>query len=257
MFVWLLCRLETEGRQLHQVIAQLRQARRSNQESADTAQADRESYQSTIASQQRELDTLRGAQRQLLLAESARDSAVRSSSLLGAEVSALEDRLEEAVRQAARQESRAYEAESRLEAAQSAELILRHDLSLRTLELENLHAALSSIEKECESRVRGVRNEHQKKILSLEEEWHERSESEKEALLQDADFYRQKVQLAEERAQDEVLLRRRLEMDMSAEKRRLSGALEEALHRLQHSQEDVVDRTLVKNLVVTYFRQKR
>jgi hypothetical protein len=30
-----------------------------------------------------------------------------------------------------------------------------------------------------------------------------------------------------------------------------------ALNKLQHSQEDTVDRTLVKNLVVTYFRQRR
>ena len=58
------CRLETEMRQLHQVIAQLRQARKNTKESADSALADRSSQQELIEKQQAELLQLRGAVRE-------------------------------------------------------------------------------------------------------------------------------------------------------------------------------------------------
>jgi hypothetical protein len=52
-------RLETDNRQLHQVVSQLRNARRTTQESADTALADRQTYLDTIEQLRRELSVLR------------------------------------------------------------------------------------------------------------------------------------------------------------------------------------------------------
>lgn len=55
----LFCRLETENRQLREVVTQLRNAHKSTQESADIALADRQSYFDTIEQQRKELQVLR------------------------------------------------------------------------------------------------------------------------------------------------------------------------------------------------------
>jgi hypothetical protein len=260
--------VETESRQLHQVITQLRQARRSNQEHADTAIADRDSQQHIVDTQLNELTALRVLKTKYNSSETKNDSItaeldmLRSSMEIMKNTSAtnladLERKLDEAKRQVAKIERLKYDVESRLEAAVSDVMILRHDLSLRNQELDNLHQALNNLEKDYAHKMRVIKTEHQAKIDVIEQEWLDKSVDEKEFFLQDIEFYKKKVEEGEEKCQDEILLRRKLEIDISAEKRKLNHTLELALHKLQHSQEDVVDRTLVKNLVVTYFRQKR
>ena len=56
---------------------------------------------------------------------------------------------------------------------------------------------------------------------------------------------------------DEALLRRKAELDMNAEKRRMQKTLEGAVAQLRNSQADVVDRTLISNLIISYFKRKR
>jgi outer membrane protein TolC len=52
-------RIEAENRQLHQIVSQLRTARRTTQENAETAFADRQSSRETIEQQRKELNDLR------------------------------------------------------------------------------------------------------------------------------------------------------------------------------------------------------
>lgn len=261
-------RMETESRQLHQVIAQLRQARRSNQEHADSAIANRESQQNIIDQQLKELSSLRLIQSQFHTTASEYSAAceelemLRSSMAMtkqeyATNVAVLEKQLDETKRQLAQVERLKYQVESQLEGSVSDAMILRHDLSLRNQELENLHLALNNLEKDYAQKMRGIKNDHQAQIDALEQEWLQKSNDEKLFFSQDVEFYKAKVEEVEMKCQDEVLLRRKLEIDIDAEKRKLNKTLELALHKLQHSQEDVVDRTLVKNLVVTYFRQRR
>ena len=268
MYLLFMDRLETESRQLHQVIAQLRQARRSNQENAESAIADRESQQNIIDQQTKELTILRELKAKYSASESKSDamsselemlrsSVEMSKSSYETTIMELKSQLEDTKRQYAQVEVQKYEVESQLEASVSDVMIIRHDLSLRNQELENLHKALNNLEKEYENKMRVIKNENQSKIDLIEQEWLSKSNDEKEFLAQDIEFYKKKVEEVEEKCQDEILMRRKLEMDISAEKRKLNHTLEIALNKLQHSQEDTVDRTLVKNLVVTYFRQRR
>lgn len=261
-------KLETEVRQLHQVISQLRQARRSNQENVESAKADRESQNAIIERQNQELSDLRVYKAKFMSSEEKNESLTRelnhlrsdyhaSESSATSRISTLESDVAGLRQQLATCEAEKYDVEARLEAARSDVMIARHDLSLRSQELENLHAAISSMEKEHEGRMRAARLDQQGKLEALEEEWARKLEGEKEFYLQDVEFYKQRVEEWEERVQDERLLRRKMEIEMSAEKSNMHNTLKEALDKLQHSQEDTVDRTLVKNLVVTYIRQKR
>lgn len=59
LFVLLFIRLETENRQLNQIVSQLRNARKTSQESADTALADKQTFIQTIENQKKELINLR------------------------------------------------------------------------------------------------------------------------------------------------------------------------------------------------------
>ncbi len=61
-----------------------------------------------------------------------------------------------------------------------------------------------------------------------------------------------------ERLEEEQELRlRKAEMDFNAEKRRVHKTLEGALSQLSNSQHDAVDRQLIANLIVSYFKRRR
>ncbi len=64
-------------------------------------------------------------------------------------------------------------------------------------------------------------------------------------------------QRIEEHLADEQLLRRRMEIEIAAEKRKMQNALEAAITQLQNSQTDAVDRTLIANLLVSFFKRNR
>ena len=61
----------------------------------------------------------------------------------------------------------------------------------------------------------------------------------------------------ERKLDDEMLFRRKAEIDMNTEKRRMAKTLDSALKQLQNSREDVVDRALIANLIVNYFHRNR
>jgi hypothetical protein len=67
-------RLETEVRQLHQVIAQLRNAQKNKKETVDSALADRSSQKEVIDKQQAEIAELREAVRRYAQCEAANTS---------------------------------------------------------------------------------------------------------------------------------------------------------------------------------------
>ena len=61
----------------------------------------------------------------------------------------------------------------------------------------------------------------------------------------------------ERKVDDEALLRRKAEIDMNTEKRRMAKTLDAALLQLNNSREDVVDRAMIANLIVNYFHRNR
>ena len=53
------------------------------------------------------------------------------------------------------------------------------------------------------------------------------------------------------------LTRRRLELEFNNEKKKMQSTLELTIHQLNNSQKDVIDKSLIANLVVSYFKKKR
>ena len=150
-----------------------------------------------------------------------------------------------------------YDVESQLEATISDFLIAKQDLSLKSAELENLHRVISGIEKEKTAAIKRSEEGFDERVKKLKQEWVTRLDELREEHEGNICMIRKQLEEAKLRIQDEELLRRKMELDMTAEKKKMHKTLENALSQLQNSQEDCVDRVLVKNLIVTYFQQKR
>jgi hypothetical protein len=160
-------------------------------------------------------------------------------------------------REIAKFEKVVYDIQSSLDVALSDNLLLKEDLGRKDLEINNLHAALTGTENDKEMNRIIVSNDYERKLKALEtnlqqtitlkdQEWKlklEESQSElikKEQLLQDA-----------------LILRRKADLDLNAEKRKMQKTIETAISQLRNTQDDVIDRALIANLLVSYFKRRR
>ena len=141
-------RLETENKQLHQVINQLRQVRKLNKGESDNAVSERDELKSLCAALQSEVTTL---QHQVAtLSANAQSVAYLKEELSSALVSldAAEKSLEASRRQVAQLEKEAYDKESELEVTRSDILLIRQELEQRCVEVSNLKEAIHQVEAE-------------------------------------------------------------------------------------------------------------
>lgn len=135
--------------------------------------------------------------------------------------------------------------------------LLQTDLNHRQLEITNLHLVIKQFHKEKDISISKLIEDFHKKQLVIQEE-HEK-------YIQSLTFQFQKniqekviqIQEMNQKFNDELLLKRKLEIDFNQEKRKMQKTLNDALSQIKNSQLDVVDRTLISNLIVSYFKRKR
>jgi hypothetical protein len=273
----------------------LRSARRTTQENADTALADRQTYLDTIEQQRKELSVLRErtAEHQTLLQDNTQLSdEVRkllpllmylthpththpSSPPSPSQVMSLKDALQlmrsdyetrlasitalyqTSHRQLSDNERTIYDLESRLESNQSDLKASQQELSSRVRELENLHQVIQSMDREAAHSRHRSEELWQDKIVLLQREWREKAEEESRELQRRLLVTQEELAEARRLLGDERLLKRKFEIEMVSEKKKLHTTLQHALSQLQNSQNDSIDRLLIKNLILRYFQQKR
>ena len=169
----------------------------------------------------------------------------------------LYSRLAEATANVVKSNNACFEAEARLETIQADLALARVDLSFRETELYNLNLAIEGLDKESVRKIELVTAEadrklcqiikaHESEILSREIQHNEAIEQIKQLLAE-----------SKRRETDENLLRRKSELESSSERKRLQTAIESAALQLQNINEDVVDRTVIGNLFVSYFKRGR
>jgi hypothetical protein len=171
--------------------------------------------------------------------------------------SRLEYGLEEAKRRVGELEKINYDLTEAQQGAKSDALLLQQEIDQRILETGNLRDALQQVKREraawtsrnqdeTERKLDALRKEHSLNLLEVEETWRVKLGEQEEA-----------IKVSQQRWQDESLLRRKAEIELNTEKRKLKKTLDDTLSQLRNSQEDVVDRTLIANLVVAYFSRGR
>ena len=243
--------------QLQVIISQLRQANKSKQEDAEIVLKERDELRS-------EVDALQHTSRQLKEVSHKAAREGENTASLSRKLAETEAREKEVVRKSTDLrdkhnvlERTNFELTMYSETLQSDNLLLKQESERHSQELENLHSALQQLEREKEHirakggedvvlRTKGLEQGHADKLESTQKMWQEKmtkKESELRHLMQ--------------RVEDESLLRRKAQLDLDAEKRGMQKTLENALQQLRNSQDNVVDRQLVANLIASYFKRGR
>jgi len=248
-----LIKADKENQQLQVVIKQLQQKQKGSRDDIGVITAERDTLLvkvSELEGDAEELARLSSQAGKLDTVNSELESTKRHKEQL-------EAALEEAKRRQGELEKANYDLTESQQTVQSDTLLLQQELEQRKLEISNLRDALQQLKREhsvwksrnqedVESKLDLQLKEHQTALLDAETAWRLKLGEEEEI-----------VKLAQQRLQDEALLRRKAEIDLANEKRKLKKTLDETLAQLRNSQEDVVDRALISNLIVAYFARGR
>lgn len=246
-----------EARQLHQVIVQLRQGRRALKAEEDDAVAERDALREQVFALTLELQTLRECS-----VESA-DSEARVEALSSELVetrrrcASLESQLDAAVQSVAVLERASYDSGTAAENLRVDAMVARRELQQKAAELSNLHAALLAFERDSSAAQRKTNEVWRQRQDDLRAEFDQQLEAtvrEWEARLKAQE---QLTQAQEQRVREEEVARRKLLQDAGAERQRMQQTMQTALKQLQNSQDDVVDRALVANLLSSYLGRRR
>lgn len=253
----LLFRLETENRQLHQVIAQLRQVRKTNKGEEENLLQERDDLRAQNVNLQAEVSRL-----DKLASSSATnaDQLIKFRAELNAAMNKslyLEQALDETKQQLATVERDLYNKESQLDIVSSDLMLAKQDLELSQLEVRNLKDAMSLIQVEQQNESSRLHHELEVRTKQLQSQYDHKQKELLQEYAQKYDECLQRCQVAEQQCQDEQLFRRRAELDFNNEKKKVQKTLESALQQLNNTQQDVVDRMLISNLIVSYFKRRR
>jgi chromosome segregation ATPase len=252
-----LFRYEVENKQLHQVIAQLRQVRKTSKGESDNAIAERDELRAQCTALQGEVAMLQDS----LRAFTANDATVaqlrEDMSQIAARLAATERTLESTRRSLAQREKECYDKDAELEVTRSDMLIARQDLERKIVEVANLQEAVSQIESEKNFAVSRYQRDLAERTSAFKmQAEQEKSRIEGELRRQLEEEHARRVQL-EASTQEYELFYRKADMEFNKEKKKMQRTLENALAQLSNSQAQVIDRMLVANLIVSYFKRRR
>jgi len=197
----------------------------------------------TLVSSSSHLEEINHLQDQILEYEEARQGGMKI--------------IEENRREIARLQKDVYDKDVLIGNVNSDNAILKEDLANKELELEGLHSALSGVESEKEQIQEGLKidfdhriseldTKHRKEMVEIDKSWEQKLKQMEMKLFHN-----------EQLLQDAIILQRKAELDLQSEKRKMQKTVEGAIAQLRNTQEDVVDRALVANLLVSYFNKKR
>ena len=256
--------METENKQLHQVILQLRNVRKVSKEDVDTLQAERDELKRT--SEQYKLENA-----QLIEKLKVNEQSIEDVPKLQEDIIMLQEKvkeyeearregmliIDEKKREVARLEKLVYDNQAAADVSAADIRMLNEDLDRKDLELQNLRNALTGTEAEQDQMKRILQNDFEKKLASIESKF-KTEITENDALwevkLKEAASL---LKSTDQLLQDAKILQRKAELDLSAEKKRMQKTVEHAISQMRNTADDVVDRALLANLLVSYFKRNR
>lgn len=246
-------RLENDNKNLQIVINQLRQAGRAKSGETESIQ------QEVITLRQNNINLTKDfeeAKKLLKDYEKYPELLAERMSLLQ-QVSALEATLSDMKRNTAILEKDLYAKTTGYEILLSEQRMSKQELQQRQEELNNLQDAMEQILSEHRFEIN-----HYKSMLHEAQQRNDEARSQKfqeeQAKLQlQIDDLTQQLVEQRNQCEDLSLLRRQAEIQFHQEKKKMQSVLENALKQLQNSSHDVVDRMLIANLIVSYFKRRR
>lgn len=248
---------EDENRKLHQVIAQLRSLRRAKDGEEQSAQQELQHLRSLQQSLTRENDELKRLAHELETLKPQWHSLQTQYADLLAVNTQLEEALLENKRSLAEKEQQCYDQLTTIDVLQAEQRLLQQEINLRTQEIDNLNDALAHIDREHATQLQSLRRQVQDTEASKETYAQQiaaqQAEQWKIALV-DA---QRRTQALTQQYEDAELRHRQQQLQWSQEKQTMQRTLANTIESLQHSSRDVIDRTLMANLLVQYFQRKK
>ena len=253
-------RLDSENKQLQVIISQLRSNRRNNKDEVDSIILERNQLKESVEAQKDELTKLR-----IQVNDNIRIAETNYSASLLGELESLKK-----VYQATNQELHEYKSsysllEQRCHQIQSSHdvfvsdhLGLKQDLANRETELNNMRSIVHQLEEQYKSQLGRFQAEQQSKLKAQEQELKRKHDKIMEEFQIKFDEQSAQLKEAKQKIETEMLLRRKAEVEMRRDKKKMEAGFESTLKQMQNSNIDnMVDRTLVANLIVSYIQRRR
>lgn len=255
-----ICSLEESSKQLNVIITQLRSTRRVNKDESDAVLAERNQFRE-------QCDVLTAELRRVHAEKRAEDQAVESAyiSSLQQTLRSSQDAQEQLIHSSSelqtqfdRLEKQHHDAQSALEALSSDYLVVKQDLSNREIELANMMSIVANVEADSKAAVTRLVKEHETRVAAIQASGATALEERSAEYVKQIEVNEREIKKLQDQLEIEVLLRRKSELEMRREKKRLEEGVETALRQLKNTNmEEVVDRTLIANLITTYVKQRR
>ena len=239
------------------MIAQLRQVRKTNKGESDNAITERDELRTQCTALQAEVGALQHQLRNFTANDETVAALRNEIGQVTGSLAASERALESTRRALAQLEKDSYDKNAELEVTRSDIMLIRQELDRRQIEVTNLKEAIHQVESERDFYVSRAQRELAEKVEAarLQSET-DRTELQAQLVQQLEEERARRVKL-EETAQDHELFHRKAELDFNKEKKKMQRTLENALAQLNNSQQQVIDRMLVANLIVQYFKRRR
>ena len=228
-----------------------------NKEDVDSVVAERDELRIRVEAQSSEIGELRHVNASQTSAVESYEAMRLDLVVANKRIGHLEALLDETKRRVALLDKSNYDTTTESDALRADMRLLQQELGSKSLEVSNFNTALQQLQKERDAWMRQSTEDKERQISSIREEFELHHKKNEATWLTRVDEQREAVALRSQDCQDESLLRRKAELELNAEKRRMQKTLQSALFQLQNSQEGVVDKTLIANLVVSYFQRKR
>jgi len=130
-------------------------------------------------------------------------------------------------------------------------------LSNAEVELRNLNIAIKRLERERDEVIMKADMERKGTEAVVKRRLEERERAVREEYGSLCENYQKQVTALQEQIEEEALRRRKMEMDFAQEKASMQKGLALSLQKVQSSHMETVDKALITNLIVSYFRRKR
>jgi len=153
-------------------------------------------------------------------------------------------------------DSRAYKHDSTVLVSDIA--VLRGELKAQEIQNANTRSVISNIEEDFKRKVSILENKYKSEINQLNKmhETHCVSVADGMSTLE-KQWEAEKVTLNSS-IETEMLLRRKMELDMKRERKKMELTLSTALNQVHNNNtEDMIDRTMIGNLIVSYIQRRR
>jgi hypothetical protein len=257
-------RLDTENKQLLTVINQLRNARKDKTNESELMTQELQSLKQQILTFSKENSELKSFKEQYQTIQTSYSLLMNENNLikkqfshLQEEISKYENKINSFSSDLLQKEQIIYEKNNIIDNLQYEEKLLKKTIDNYSLEIDNLKNIIGEYERNSFSEISAWKKKYYD-LLSTQEQLMEKK---KEEIQIEVNRTIQQMQEEKQRLTKDIeekeLIIKYIQQENNKEKGALQRNMEKTLKQLQNTSSNVIDKTLIANLIVSYFQRRR